>query len=310
MKKDSQRIVSLLPATTEIVCALGKKDALVGRSHECDYPDSVTDLPACTEAKFEPDGTSYGIDQRVKALLQDGLSVYRVDAKVLAALEPDIIITQDHCEVCAASLEDVKEATRETLGKDVSIISVSPQDLNDVFNSIGEIGKAIGTESEAENLVESMKAGFRKISSKVNKRPPKNICCLEWMDPLMAAGNWIPELVEIAGGRELGAVAGKHSPVLEWKNLHELNPEVLTIVPCGYSIDETLSEMETLTQQSAWNRLKAVRNGKVYILDGNHYFNRPGPRLTDSAEIFAEILHPDIFNARHKNLGWIKYNSQ
>ena len=308
MGNQSQRIVSLLPSTTEIVCALGMKSSLVGRSHECDYPASVKNLPACTEPKFEPDGTSYQIDQRVKALLQDGLSVYRVDAEVLAALEPDIIITQDHCEVCAASLEEVRKATQEILGDDVSIISVSPTDLNGVFDAIEDIAEALGAESKAEEVTGNMKTRFSQIREKVNNRPVQNICCLEWMEPLMAAGNWIPELVDIAGGRELGAVAGKHSPILEWNNLLELNPEVLAIVPCGYTIEQTLSELDTLTKHKDWSRLNAVRNSNIYVLDGNQFFNRPGPRLTDSAEIFAEILHPDIFNAQHRNTGWIKFN--
>ncbi|NGP77447.1 cobalamin-binding protein [Balneolaceae bacterium YR4-1] len=308
MKEDSQRIVSLLPSTTEIICALGRKSNLVGRSHECDYPASVTNLPVCTEPKFEPDGTSYQIDRRIKALLENGLSVYRVDADVLSALNPDVIITQDHCEVCAASLHEVRQAVQEFLDDDVSIISVSPNNLNGVFNAIREIAGALGTESEGEEVIAQMQSGFEQISKKTAGRPTKNICCLEWMDPLMAAGNWVPELVDIAGGRELGAVAGKHSPVLEWGNLLELNPEILAVVPCGYSIDQTLSDMNTLTDQKEWKQLDAVRYEKVYILDGNQFFNRPGPRLTDSAEIFAEILHPDIFKATHLNDGWIPYS--
>lgn len=307
MEKKPQRIVSLLPSTTEIVCALGMKNKLVGRSHECDYPASVTELPACTKPKFEPDGTSYQIDRRIKALLQDGLSIYRVDADVLTALDPDLIITQDHCEVCAASLDEVRRATQEILGNDVSIISVSPTDLSGVFSSIQEIAEALGKTSQGDDVIAHMKSGLKEINEKARNRPKKNICCLEWLDPLMAAGNWIPELVDIAGGRELGAIAGKHSPILEWDNLIELDPEVLAVVPCGYSIDETLSEMETLTEHTKWNRLKAVTNSNVYILDGNHFFNRPGPRLSDSAEIFAEILHPDIFKATHKNTGWLTY---
>jgi iron complex transport system substrate-binding protein len=309
MGNQSQRIVSLLPSTTEIVCALGKKDNLVGRSHECDYPASVEKLPSCTEPKFEPDGTSYQIDQRVKALLQDGLSVYRVDSEVLAALEPDIIITQDHCEVCAASLEEVRQATQEILGDDVDIVSVSPTDLAGVFDSIREIADALGAEAKGEKITQNMNSRFDELRAKTDNAHVKNICCLEWMEPLMAAGNWIPELVEVAGGRELGAVAGKHSPILEWENLLELNPEVLAIVPCGYSINDTLSEMDTLAKHKEWGRLKAVANGNLYVLDGNQFFNRPGPRLADSAEIFAEILHPDIFNATHVNTGWIKYNT-
>lgn len=308
MSKKTLRIVSLLPGTTEIVCALGMKSNMVGRSHECDYPASVQDLPACTEPKFEADGTSYQIDQRVKSLLQDGLSVYRVDADVLSALKPDIIITQDQCEVCAASLLDVREAAEEILGEEVAIVSVSPTDLAGVLDSIQTIADSLDATEEGEQLIQNMRADFDTIQNNTRKGTVRNICCIEWMEPMMAAGNWIPELVEIAGGRELGAVAGKHSPYFEWDNLLELNPEVLAVVPCGYSIDKTLSEMDTLTKHKEWSKLQAVQNGEVYLLDGNHFFNRSGPRLTDSARIFAEILHPDIFEPKHRNTGWIKFN--
>lgn len=308
MGKESLRIVSLLPSTTEIVCALGMKSNLVGRSHECDYPTSVKKLPACTEPKFEADGTSYQIDRRVKALLQDGLSVYRVDADVLSALNPDIIITQDQCEVCAASLSDVRKATEEILGKEVSLVSVSPTDLSGVLDSIQTIADSLNVSKRGEQLIQNMRAEFDTIQNKAPKDTVRNICCIEWLEPMMAAGNWMPELVEIAGGRELGAVAGKHSPYFEWDNLLELNPEILAITPCGYTIDKTLSEMDALAKHKKWDKLQAVQNGEVYLLDGNHFFNRSGPRLTDSARIFAEILHPDIFEPRHRNTSWIKFN--
>lgn len=308
MSNESLRIVSLLPSTTEIVCALGMKSNLVGRSHECDYPASVKELPACTEPKFEADGTSYQVDQRVKALLQDGLSVYRVDADVLSALEPDVIITQDQCEVCAASLSDVRKATEEILGKEMSLVSVSPTDLSGVLDSIQTIADSLDVKNKGKQLIQNMRSDFDSIQNKARKGTVRNICCIEWLEPMMAAGNWMPELVEIAGGRELGAVAGKHSPYFEWDNLLELNPEVIAIVPCGYTIDKTLSEMDTLAKHKSWEKLEAVRTGEVYLLDGNHFFNRSGPRLTDSARIFAEILHPDIFEPRHRNTGWIKFN--
>jgi iron complex transport system substrate-binding protein len=309
MDNQAIRIVSLLPSTTEIICALGMKENLVGRSHECDYPASVEKLPACTEPKFEPDGTSYQIDQRVKALLQDGLSVYRVDAEILSSLKPDVIITQDQCEVCAASLSEVRKAVENTLGKEVDVVSVSPADLSGVFDSIHKIAAAIGAVPQGQQLVQNMNDEFEYIQSKVQAANIRNICCLEWLEPLMAAGNWIPELVEIAGGRALGAVAGKHSPLFEWDNLLELDPEVISIMPCGYAIDKTLSEMDTLKSHKQWNKLKAVEGGQIYLLDGDQYFNRPGPRLTDSARIFAEILHPDVFKGKYRDTGWIKFNN-
>lgn len=289
------RIVSLLPSTTEIVAALGNKDELVGRSHECNYPDGIDKLPSCTEPKFDPEGNSYEIDQRVKTLLQEGLSIYRVDKEKLKSLEPDVILTQDHCEVCATSFDEVKEAVQSTLGDDVEVISVSPTDLSSWVQSIRTIAKAIDTEEAADKLTGRMKSELQAIQQKtINLRPPK-ILSIEWMDPLMAAGNWIPELVQIAGGIPLGAEAGEHSPEISPDNIRQLKPDIIIIIPCGYSIEQTLSEISTLTSHNGWNQFRAVKNKQVYIADGEHYFNRPGPRLVDSARILAEIIHPSLF---------------
>ncbi|HKK44090.1 MAG TPA: cobalamin-binding protein [Balneolaceae bacterium] len=298
-------IVSLLPGTTEIVCALGKSDELVGRSHECDFPADVRALPICTEPKFKTDGISYEIDQRVKALLQEGLSVYRVDENKLADLEPDVIITQDHCEACAASTKDVKKAVRSQLGDDVTIISVSPSDLSSVVNSIRTIARAIDAEEDAEKLTGRMKSQLQAIQQKVEKLRRPKILGIEWMNPLMSAGNWVPELMLLAGGRPLGAQPGEHSPTLAWNSIRELNPDIITIMPCGYSIDKTLQEIEQLTSRDGWDRLRAVQNKQVFVLDGNHYFNRPGPRLVDSTRILGEILHPSVFRKEEPHPGWI-----
>lgn len=310
MNNTSLKIVSLLPSTTEIVCALGRVNNLAGRSHECDYPPAVKKLPACTEPKFEPDGTSYQIEQRVKALLQEGLSIYRVDADKLSTLQPDVIITQDHCEVCAASLSEVREAVKEKLGEHVTLVSVSPTDLSGVYDSIRTIATAIDAETEGRQLIQQMKAEFDKTKDKAEEGRIKNICCLEWLDPLMTAGNWVPELAAIAGGNALGSEAGEHSPWFQWDELLTINPEVLAIMPCGYAIEQTLSEMDTLVHHPKWHPLKAVQENEVYLLDGNRYFNRPGPRLTDSARIFAEILHPDIFQKDYRDSSWIKFETQ
>lgn len=289
------RIVSLLPSTTEIVAALGKKDQLVGRSHECNYPDRINDLPACTEPKFNPDGSSYEIDQQVKALLQEGLSVYRVDAEKMKTLNPDIILTQDHCEVCAASFDEVQEAVQSTLDSDVEVISVSPTDLSSWVQSIRTIAEAIDAEEAAEDLTGRMKSELQTLQQKTIELTPPKVLSIEWMDPLMTAGNWIPELVQVAGGIPVGAEAGDHSPEISWNTVQRLNPDIITIIPCGCSIDETLSEISALTSRNGWSQLRAVQNKQVYIADGDNYFNRPGPRLVDSARILAEIIHPSLF---------------
>lgn len=298
------RIVSLLPSTTEIVTALGKTDALVGRSHECNYPEGIDSLPSCTEPKFNPDGNSYEIDQRVKALLQEGLSVYRVDVEKLKALKPDVILTQDHCEVCAASFDEVENAVESTLDNDVKVISVSPTDLSSWVQSIRTIAEAIEAKETAVELTGRMKSEMQDIQQQTIELTPPKVLSIEWMDPLMTAGNWIPELVQVAGGIPVGAESGKHSPKISWDKIQRLNPDIITIIPCGYSIDETLSEISTLTSLKGWSQLRAVQNKQVYIADGDHYFNRPGPRLVDSARILAEILHPSLFR-KEEHPEWI-----
>jgi iron complex transport system substrate-binding protein len=304
------RIVSLLPSTTEIVAALGKQNQLVGRSHECDFPADVADLPACTEPKFKPDGISYEIDQRVKALLQEGLSVYRVDEEKLQTLDPDIIITQDHCEVCAASVDDVQQAVRSRLGNHVEIVSVSPTNLNEVVGSIRTIAETVDAEKNADELLQTMKEQLESIQQNVMKLDRPNVLAIEWMDPLMSAGNWVPELIEIAGGHPLAAEAGKHSPWIKWNKIQKIDPEIITIMPCGYTIDETLSEISALTSRRGWQNLRAVKNKQVFLLDGNQYFNRPGPRLIDSTRILGEILHPSVFRNGKTHRGWINLATQ
>lgn len=305
------RIVSLLPSTTEIICALGMDNALVGRSHECDFPPSVKELPACTEAKFNPDGTSYELDQRVKALLQEGLSVYRVDADRLAELKPDVIVTQDHCEVCAVSEEEVKAAVHEKLGKSVKVLSVSPTDIHGVLNSIELIGQFIGAVNKAGELSHSMKEQLKNREEKTRSLRMPEVLCLEWLDPLMSAGNWMPELVQIAGGYPLGGRAGEHSPMIEWQEVQKMDPQILIIIPCGYSIDQTMKEISDLTSRIGWKEFQAVQNKQVFIADGNHYFNRPGPRLFDSTSILGEIIHPSMFRTPgNRHPGWINLFAQ
>ncbi len=303
------RIVSLLPSTTEIVAALDKQHQLVGCSHECDFPAEVTDLPICTEPKFNPEGNSYEINQRVKALLQEGLSVYRVDEDILSELDPDIIITQDHCEVCAASVDEVKEAVQKRLGEHVEVVSVSPTDLSGVVDSIRTIGQAIDAEETAKWLTEQMKSELMQIQNQTAPLSRPAILGLEWLDPLMSAGNWMPELIQLAGGNPIGAEAGEHSPWLEWESIRRWDPEVITLLPCGYSIEQTLSEIDQLTTHDGWNTLKAVQNKQVFILDGNQYFNRPGPRLVDSTRILAEVLHPAAFRTSNNHPGWINLST-
>lgn len=303
------RIVSLIASSTEIVCALGFEDRLVGRSHECDYPPTVTRLPVCTGPKFNVEGTSYEIDQRVKAVLQDALSVYRVDVNLLETLRPTHIITQSQCEVCAVSLKDVEQAVCEFTGSNPVIVSLEPNALADVWDDIRRVGSALKAPERAERLIEESQYRMNTIVQKagsLDARP--TVACIEWIEPLMAAGNWMPELVEMAGGVNLFGEAGKHSPWMTWEELTAKDLDIIVVTPCGFDIERSLREMPILSGKPEWRDLKAVRNGRVFVADGNQYFNRPGPRLIESLEILAETLHPDAFHFGHEGSGWIRYD--
>ncbi|MGH7127794.1 MAG: cobalamin-binding protein, partial [Planctomycetaceae bacterium] len=298
-------VVSLIASATEIVCALGLEDRLVGRSHECDFPPSVARLPACSETRIDVATSSRKIDRQVKEVLADALSVYRVDAEMLARLQPTVILTQTQCEVCAVSLKDVERAVCEWIGTRPRIVALEPMDLADVWTDIRRVADALGVSQRGETLVASLRRRLEHVQEKiadVSHRP--TAACIEWIDPLMAAGNWVPELVEIAGGTNLFGEAGRHSPWMTWEQVVERDPEVLVIMPCGFDIPRTRAEMPSLLRQPGWQSLSAVRGDRVFLADGNQYFNRPGPRLAESAEILAELLHPDRCRFDHENAGW------
>jgi iron complex transport system substrate-binding protein len=301
------RIVSLLPSSTEIVCALGFEDALVARSHECDFPASVKNLPVVTAPKFNPKGSSSEVDQRVKTILQEATSVYQVDAETLKSLHPDIIITQQQCEVCAVSFDDVKQVVGDYLGDTAEIISLEPNALQDVFNDIQRVADALDAAPQGHELILQMKTRMNAIAERAalqQQRP--TVASIEWIDPLMAGGNWMPTLVEMAGGTELFGKADEHSHWITWDNLKQADPDVLVILPCGYDIPKAMSELSVLCNREDWGELAAVKNNRVYITDGNQYFNRPGPRLVESLEILAEILYPNIFDFNHDGRGWVR----
>ncbi len=299
------RIVSLIASATEIVCALGFEKHLVGRSHECDYPESVRRLPIVTAPKFDVEGSSREIDERVKALLSDALSVYRVDADRLRELEPDVIVTQSHCEVCAVSLRDVERAVCSWLKACPKLVSLAPNRLADVWTDIEMVAEALDARERGDALIRTLQSRMDAISDRARAlavRP--TVACIEWIDPLMAAGNWMPELVERAGGVNLFGEAGKHSPWMTWEQLAERDPDVIVVLPCGFDIARSRLEMPALTGRPEWPRLRAVRDGRVFLADGNQFFNRPGPRLVESLEILAELLHPGVFRFGYEGIGW------
>ena len=299
------RVVSLIASATEIVCALGFEDELVGRSHECDYPPGVERLPACCSSKVKVEASSKEIDDQVRSLVGDGLSVYRVDPDLLNRLAPTVIVTQTQCEVCAASLQDVERAVCELVTSSPAIVSLEPMALGDVWKDIRSVASALGEPARADELVARLTArldALRARTRSLESRP--SVGCIEWTDPLMMAGNWVPELVEIAGGTDPLGEAGKHSGYVEIERLVEVDPDLIAIMPCGFDIERARREMTALVTRPEWEQLSAVRNGRVVMTDGNQYFNRPGPRVVESAEILAECLHPDHFDFGHFGRGW------
>lgn len=299
------RIVTLLPSATEIVCALGFEGELVGRSHECDFPPAVKRLPALTEPKFNPEGSSAEIDARVKTIVRDALSVYRVDATRLRELRPDAIVTQSQCEVCAVNQADVDAAVAEWIGFRPKVISLAPYSLGDVFSDMQRVATALGAPERGDKLVHDLQIRcdeIREVAKNLKHRP--TVACIEWIDPMMAAGNWMPTLIEMAGGVNLFGKAGEHSPWMKFEELAAADPEVIMIAPCGFGIPRASEEVHLLQKQRGWKELRAVRDGRVYLADGNQYFNRPGPRIVESLQILAELLHPHSFRFGFEGDGW------
>ena len=303
-----QRVLSLLSSTTEIIYALGCGDRLVGRSHECDYPEEVSELPICTIPKFNVDGTSREVDDEVKSLVQSALSIYYINEKLLKELKPDIIFTQSQCEVCAVSVSDVENALKNITGLSSRVISVEPNSIEDIFNDILTIAEILNVRKKGKELVELIKIKIDSTEKIVYQKSSPSVAAIEWIDPLMAAGNWVPQLIRVAGGKNLFGEASKHSPWMKYNDLVEQDPEIIIVMPCGYDIKKSLIEIKTLESKKGWGSLKAVRNRNVYITDGNQFFNRPGPRIIESLEILLEIIHSDFSESKHIDSGWIKLN--
>ena len=307
MDSPRPRTASLLASATEIVAALGGLDLLVARSHECDFPPTVARLPAVTAPQLDTTRPSGAIDRDVKALLERSLSIYRVDGARLAELAPDLILTQTQCEVCAVTPADVEAALASWTGTRPRIVSLAPNALADIFADIERVATALARPERGTALVRQLRARLDAVgeaTAQLVARP--RIACLEWIDPLMAAGNWIPELVAMAGGVNLFGAAGRHSPWMNWDELRAADPDIILVLPCGFDIARTRRELAVLTRRPEWRALRAVRDGHIFLCDGNQYFNRPGPRVVESLEILAEIFHPDRFQFGHQGSGWVR----
>jgi iron complex transport system substrate-binding protein len=305
------RIVSLIASATEIVHALGEFPSLAGRSHECDYPAEVTALPCCTRPRIDVSGSSREIDCLVKSTLANALSIYEVFDDVLERLQPTHILTQTQCEVCAVSLRDVERSVAARLASRPRIVSLQPNSLADIWDDFRRVASALDIAARGDQCIADLQRRMQEISHRVRQNGPRpTVACIEWLEPLMAAGNWTPELVEMAGGINLFGEVGRHSPWMTWDDLVARDPDVIVVMPCGFDLARTAAEMYWLTDHPAWCKVRAVRSGQVYLADGNQYFNRPGPRVAESMEILAEILWPDRFPRVSKESAWRKLETQ
>jgi iron complex transport system substrate-binding protein len=308
------RVISLLPSATEIVCALGCADDLVGISHECDFPDAIRDRRVLTRSRISTDGSSAAIDARVRAVIRDALSIYEVDEDQLAALAPDVIVTQDLCEVCAVSLDDVRAAVARLAHRDaVNVVSLQPTRLGDVLDDIERVAVALDRGAEGAAVRRGLDGRIRAIGDRASAATTRpRVVSVEWIEPIMLGGTWMPELIELAGGVACGVEAGAPAPTVTPEALAALRPDVVVIKPCGFTIERTLAERAVIermllaplqqmsTPMNPEDKIPEVntpevKRPRVYVTDGNAFFNRPGPRLVESLEIMAGCVHPERF---------------
>ncbi|HEY3171832.1 MAG TPA: ABC transporter substrate-binding protein [Thermoanaerobaculia bacterium] len=300
------RIVSLLPSATEIACALGFAGALVGRSHECDFPEEVEELPVCTAPKLDPERPGAEIHHAVSALLSEGLSVYSVDEDLLRELAPTHILTQVHCEVCAVSLGDVEASLESWPGTRPRIVALSPTSLADVFADFERVATALDVPERCRALEGRMRDRMQAIAEIAGRLPERpRVAAIEWLSPPMAAGNWMPELLEMAGAVDLFGEKGRHSAWISWEEVEAADPDALLVFPCGFPLSRVRREtIKSISEHPILRNLRPAREGRVVLCDGQQYFNRPGPRLVETLEIAAEALHPETFRFRHESSGW------
>lgn len=304
------RIVSLLPAATEWICAFGGREALVGRSHECDYPPDVQEVPVVTAATYDAEGDSAAIDDAVQAQLNEGLSLYEVDLERLRALEPDLVVTQDQCEVCAVSRPELEDRLAEWTGQSPEIVSMRPQTLKEVLDEALRLARAMDRLEAGMEVLGNLETGLRVLREQIgvdrstNPQSLPSVACVEWMDPLMVAGHWMPAVVEMAGGRAVLGTEGEPTRPVEWDDLHAADPDVLALMPCGFTVEETERDLHYLTEREGWDELSAVQGDRVALLDGNAYFNRPGPRLYRAIELLAATIYPDPIDSDPPVADW------
>jgi iron complex transport system substrate-binding protein len=297
------RIASLLASGTELVCALGAGDQLVARSHECDYPHWVKRLPRVSQPTFDVTGTSAEIDALVRGKLAAREPLYTVDEAALAALRPDVLITQTHCEVCAVTPGNVGPELKRQ-----QVVTLHGGSLDAILDDFVQVARVIHRERAAAELIASIRARLREIARRLADAPRPRVACFEWIEPIFHMGNWGPELVARAGGESVLGTAGEHSKAIEWDAVRSSDPDVLVVAPCGFDLPRTLRDMPRLAAQPGFDELRAVREGRVFCADGNLYFNRSSPSVFTSIEVLAEMLHPELFAPVHAS-SWQRWGA-
>jgi iron complex transport system substrate-binding protein len=293
---EALRIVSFLPAATEMVCALGLADELVGISHECDYPPEVRSKAVVVRPAIPLEGLSQGeIDERVTRRLRENRSLYEVDEIRLRELAPDLILTQDLCQVCAPSGNEITQMA-QSLPKMPSVLCLTPKSLEGIFENLREIGRATGRFSEAEALIADGRARLNRVADAVGRAPRPRVFCMEWLEPVYCSGHWAPEMVGLAGGIDSLGREGADSVRIPWEDVRQWAPEVLILMPCGYGLSKVLELAPQIFANSGWADLPAVKHGRVYAVDANSYFARPGPRVVEGVELLARLIHPELFS--------------
>jgi len=299
------RIVSLLASGTEIVCGLGAGHALVGRSHECDNPDWVRELPVCTRPTFDVEASSRAIDVEVRRRLKEGAPLYHIDGELIRQLDPDLLITQEHCQVCAVTPGDVARTGCEGLAHQV--LALGAGTLRGIYDGIFAVGEAINRTSAAHALVANIQQRIDKTCQGVRKKSAPTVVILEWTDPIFPTGNWGPELVQAANGKLLLGGKGEHSRAMSWARVQEADPDYLIVAPCGYSLTRSMREVPVLEALPGWFELTAVEKRRVAFADGNRFFNRSGTTIAETVEIIAEILHGFRWQGSWEGSAWQRY---
>ena len=296
MTTSKPRIVSFLPSATEMACALGLEDQLVGITHECDYPSNVVNKPVVVRNVLPVETMSQSeIDAAVSERLRTGQSLYQIDEELLRELAPDLILTQDLCQVCAPSGNEVAQVLK-ALPSQPRILWLTPKSIEEIFENIRDLGAATDRSEPAVELIEKSRRKLEEIEAttrNVSYRP--RVFCMEWIDPIYCSGHWVPEMARIAGGRDELGKEGADSVRISWEETQSWAPEVMIIMPCGFNLEKSIEQSAQVVNNRGWFDLPAVRNGKVYAVDANSYFARPGPRVVEGTELLAHLIHPELF---------------